>query len=206
MRVAAEITLSKEERRKLERWASARSTSVRLRERARIALMASEGMTNKAIAAVLGTDANKVGCWRSRVAKEGMSSIEKERPRGANHGGKDSNKQAELRSQVLEATTQSVPYRQRPPAGRVEGTHRPSHRCVRTVRCGPDTKRLLDSCAPIAADSRVHAAIGLPSSCSPSSPRSSAPPPASPDSCTSTSTATVGRRGSPGPPASPALA
>ena len=109
MRVAAEITLSNEEHRKLEKWASARSTSVRLRERARIVLMASEGMTNKAIAAELGTDANKVGRWRSRVAKEGMSSIEKERPRGANHGGKDSDKQAELRSQVLEATTQTIP-------------------------------------------------------------------------------------------------
>ena len=109
MRVAAEITLSKEEHRKLERWASARSTSVRLRERARIVLMACEGMTNKAIAAELGTDANKVGRWRSRVAKEGMSSIEKERPRGANHGGKDSNRQAELRSEVLEATTQTIP-------------------------------------------------------------------------------------------------
>ena len=109
MRVAAEISLSKEEHRKLERWASARSTSVRLRERARIVLMASEGMTNKAIAEELGTDANKVGRWRSRVAKEGMSSIEKERPRGANHGGKDSNKQAELRSQVLEATTRTKP-------------------------------------------------------------------------------------------------
>ena len=109
MRVAAEITLSKEEYRKLQRWASARSTSVRLRERARIVLMACEGMTNKAIAAELGTDANKVGRWRSRVAKEGMPSIEKERPRGANHGGKDSKSQAELRSQVLEATTQTIP-------------------------------------------------------------------------------------------------
>ena len=109
MRVAAEISLSKEEHRKLEKWASARSTSVRLRERARIVLMASQGMTNKAIAAELGTDANKVGRWRSRVAKEGMSSIEKERPRGANHGGKDSKSQAELRSQVLEATTQTIP-------------------------------------------------------------------------------------------------
>ena len=43
MRVAAEITLSKQEHRKLERWASARSATVRLRERARIVLMAAEG-------------------------------------------------------------------------------------------------------------------------------------------------------------------
>ena len=109
MRVAAEITLSKEEHRKLEKWASARSTPVRLRERARIVLMASKGMTNKTIAAELGTDANKVGRWRSRVAHEGVSCIEKERPRGANHGGKNSDQQAALRSQVLEATTQSMP-------------------------------------------------------------------------------------------------
>ena len=109
MRVAAEIVLSKEEHRRLEKWASARSTSMRLRERARIVLMAAEGMTNKAIAAELGVDANKVGRWRSRVAKEGVGSIEKERPRGANHGGKNSNEQAELRSQVIEATTQTTP-------------------------------------------------------------------------------------------------
>ena len=109
MRVAAEIALSKEEHRRLEKWASARSTSMRLRERARIVLMAAEGMTNKAIAAELGVDANKVGRWRSRVAKEGVGSIEKERPRGANHGGKNSNEQAELRSQVIEATTQTTP-------------------------------------------------------------------------------------------------
>ena len=38
-----------------------------------------------------------------------MSSIEKERPRGANHGGKNSKKQAELRSRVIEATTQTTP-------------------------------------------------------------------------------------------------
>ena len=109
MRVAPEITLSEEEHRRLEKWASARSTSVRLRERARFVLMASEGMTDKATAEEPGTDANKVGRWRSRVAKEGMLCIEKERLRGVNHGGKDSNMQAELRSQVLEATTQTVP-------------------------------------------------------------------------------------------------
>lgn len=109
MRVAPAITLSKEEHRTLQRWASARSASVRLRERARIVLMAARGMTNKAIAAALGTDANKVGRWRTRVAKEGMACIGKERPRGANHGGKDSGRQTALRSRVIKATTQSVP-------------------------------------------------------------------------------------------------
>ena len=109
MRVAARIVLSKEEQKNLEKWASARSTSVRLRERARIVLMAAEGMTNKAIAAQLGIDTNKVGRWRSRVATEGSACIAKERPRGANHGGKNTEAQAQLRSKVIEATTQTTP-------------------------------------------------------------------------------------------------
>ena len=71
--------------------------------------MAAEGMTNKAIAAELGVDANKVRRWRCRVAKEGVGSIDKERPRRANHGGKNSTEQAELCSKVIEATTQTTP-------------------------------------------------------------------------------------------------
>ena len=66
-------------------------------------LMAAEGKTNKAIAAELGVDENKVGRWRSRVAREGTGAIEKERPRGgANQGGKDTEEQARLRSRVIE--------------------------------------------------------------------------------------------------------
>ena len=64
MRVAEEISLSEEEHRKLEKWASTRCTSVRVRERARIVLVAADVMTNKAIAAQLSVDANKVGRWR----------------------------------------------------------------------------------------------------------------------------------------------
>ena len=109
MRVAAPIALSGEDRRKLDKWASSRSTPVRLRERSRIVLMAAEGMANKDIAVELSIDANKVGRWRTRYAKEGPSAIEKERPRGANHGGKDTRAQAALRARVIEATTQTVP-------------------------------------------------------------------------------------------------
>ena len=109
MRVAPRIVLSKQEKRTLEKWASTRSTSVRKRERACIVLMAAEGMTNKAIAVQLGMDTNKVGRWRSRVAAEGTACIGKERPRGANHGGKNTEAQAQLRSKVIEATTQTTP-------------------------------------------------------------------------------------------------
>ena len=105
MRVAAEVRLSKEARRKLEKWATRRSTSVRLRERSRIVLMAGEGLTNKEIAAELGQDRNKVGRWRKRYAQGGWKAIERERARG----GKDSGEQARLRSKIVEATTQTTP-------------------------------------------------------------------------------------------------
>ena len=109
MRVAPRIELSNEDRIRLEKWARARSVPVRLRERAQMVLLAAGGMTNKAIAAELGVDVTKVGRWRRRVAAEGASTIEKERPRGGNHGGKDSRAQAQMRSRVLEATTQTTP-------------------------------------------------------------------------------------------------
>ena len=109
MRVAAEIVLPGKERKQLEKWSSSRSAPVRLRERSRIVLLAADGLTNKEIAVELGTDANKVGRWRRRYADAGLAGIEKERPRGGNHGGKDSKEQAKLRAQVIEATTQETP-------------------------------------------------------------------------------------------------
>ena len=50
-------------------------------------------MTNTAIARKLGTYTDKVGRWRRRYADEG---IEKERPRGGNHGGRCPKAQAAL--------------------------------------------------------------------------------------------------------------
>ena len=109
MRVAVKIELSEADRKRLERWSRSRSVAVRLRERSRMVLMAADGMTNKAIAADLGTDQNKVGRWRRRFADEGLDGIAKERPRGGNHGGKCSKAQAKLRSEVIRLTTQTDP-------------------------------------------------------------------------------------------------
>ena len=109
MRIAAKLELTNKERAQLKKWASARSTSVRRRERAQIVLLSAQGLMNKEIASELGLAVSKVGRWRARVAAEGVSSIEKERPRGANHGGKNSAAQAVLRSKVIEATTQTSP-------------------------------------------------------------------------------------------------
>ncbi len=109
MRVAVKIELSEAERKRLERWSRSRSATVRLRERSRIVLMAADGVMNKAIAETMGIDQNKVGRWRRRFAEERLEGIEKERPRGGNHGGKCSKAQAALRSEVIRRTTQTDP-------------------------------------------------------------------------------------------------
>ena len=82
---------------------------MRLRERSRIVLMASEGKTNRAIAEELRTHTDKVGRWRRRYADEGLKGIEKERPRGGNHGGKCPKAQAALRAEIIRRTTQARP-------------------------------------------------------------------------------------------------
>ena len=109
MRVAVKIDLSDADRQRLERLSRSRSAAVRLRERSQIVLMAAGGMTNKEIAEALGTDQNKVGRWRRRFADDGLDGIAKERPRGGNHGGKSTEAQAELRSEVIRLTTQTDP-------------------------------------------------------------------------------------------------
>ena len=80
MRKAVEIKLAEGDGEVLERWSRSRSATVRLRERSRIVLMASEGMTNRAIAEELRTHMDKVARWRWRYADEGLKGIEKERP------------------------------------------------------------------------------------------------------------------------------
>ena len=109
MRAAPRIEVPEGDREKLERWSSSRSVPVRLRERSLIVLKASEGMTNKEIAAELGAEANKVGRWRRRYADEGLSGIEKERARGGNQGGRSDAERAALRSRIVEATTTRLP-------------------------------------------------------------------------------------------------
>ena len=53
MRFAAAVTLNSEQRQALERMARARSMPARLVERARIVLLAADGLQNKQIAATL---------------------------------------------------------------------------------------------------------------------------------------------------------
>ena len=103
------INLSPADKKRLENNLRSRRTSVRLRERSQIILLAAESVPNYLIAEQLNIDINTVGRWRNRFAEEGYIAIEKDRPRGANHGGKDSAKQAKLRSLIIKKTTQEKP-------------------------------------------------------------------------------------------------
>ena len=66
VRVAPTIELSQEDEVELVRLAHSRLSSVRLAERARIVLLAAQGLQNVQIAQELGVDRITAGRWRQR--------------------------------------------------------------------------------------------------------------------------------------------
>ena len=82
MKRAREISLTDEERQTLRRWSRGRSTPARLVLRAKIVLLAAEGMMNKDIAIELTTAPKTVSLWRTRFADHRLPGIEKDAPRG----------------------------------------------------------------------------------------------------------------------------
>ena len=83
-RVAAvTIELSSDERRELEERTRRRKTQQGLARRARIVLLASEGLQNKVIAERLETDPNTVGKWRRRFAERRLDGLHDEPRPGA---------------------------------------------------------------------------------------------------------------------------
>ena len=103
------ITLSTKDQKQLEKNVKSRTTSVRLLERSKIILLAAQDMPNYKIAEELDVEVNKVGRWRNRFADKGLPGIEKDLPRGANHGGKNTEEQARPRSRIIKITTQEKP-------------------------------------------------------------------------------------------------
>lgn len=109
MPAQVEITLSPEESRQLSRNIRSGKTPVRLVERSRIVLLAAKNIPNYKIAETLQIDVNKVGRWRNRFVHRRLGGIEKDLPRGGNHGGKNSAAQRKLRSRIIKMTTQEKP-------------------------------------------------------------------------------------------------
>ena len=74
-RVAVAIDLSVAERRELDDLARRRRTAQGLARRARIVLLAAEGLDNKTIAAELGAAKDTVGIWRRRFAERRLEGL-----------------------------------------------------------------------------------------------------------------------------------
>src|SRR5208337_5293276 len=81
MRIAAAVALSPEQRQALERMARARSLPARVVERARVVLLAADGLENKQIARRMRMTPEKAARWRSRFLEGGIAALEKDAPR-----------------------------------------------------------------------------------------------------------------------------
>lgn len=102
MRVAREIQLSCAERSELQRLARSATTSVRLSVRARIVLLAEQGLENRQIAQQVGVGRVQVSRWRERYAEGGLAAIERDLPRGGRPSQIDA-------AEIVRRTTQTTP-------------------------------------------------------------------------------------------------
>lgn len=110
MRIAPVIELSEVQRVTLRKWARSRKTELRLVQRAKIVLLAADGLSNQEIARQLGTDPGTVGRWRRRFAAGGLEAIQKEAP------GRGRAPSPELVSRILKTLSSSMsPVRRRFP-------------------------------------------------------------------------------------------
>ena len=146
MRVATTITLSAADKKTLTKNTRSRSVSVRLAERSHIVLLSAAGLENKVIAHRLQIPPNKVGKWRNRFVEGGLAAISKDKPRGANHGGQDTRKQARLRKKIIQTTTQAKPdnathWSTRTLADALHTTHSFVHRVWQSVGLKPHLEK-----------------------------------------------------------------
>jgi transposase len=81
MRVAETIELDAQTERALWILSKRRRVEARLRQRARIVLLAAKGMQNKVIAVAVGLDRRQVALWRSRFLDGGIDALRKDAPR-----------------------------------------------------------------------------------------------------------------------------
>src|SRR6201747_3013508 len=80
--VATPIALTPEERQVLEALASSRTAEARMRDRARVGLMASTSMASRAIAREVGCTPGTVSKWRVRYASQRMAGLSETGDRG----------------------------------------------------------------------------------------------------------------------------
>jgi transposase len=76
------LPMTLEQKRTLEAWVRARNTLQKVALRARICLLASEGMANHAVAKKLQTSRPTVMLWRKRFEQQGVWGLSEEAPKG----------------------------------------------------------------------------------------------------------------------------
>jgi transposase len=105
MRVARPVTLTPEQQNLLQAAAEGRRVSVRLAERARIVLLAAQGLQDKQIGARLGIDRLTAAHWRKCYLEQGYEGLAKDAPRS----GRPRTVTARKVQQIVQRTTQSKP-------------------------------------------------------------------------------------------------
>jgi transposase len=103
------IELTEQERNEFQRLCRSGKTSVRIKERLSVVLLADEGLTNTEIAELAPMNAHSVGRWRNRYIEGGFDAIAKNRARGATMNGSRSASHARLRQRIIEITTTEKP-------------------------------------------------------------------------------------------------
>lgn len=76
MKIAKPIVLNKHDLQTLNTWANSTTIEARIKERAKIILLAYEGKTNKEIAQYMHTREATIGKWRSRFIQSGLSGLD----------------------------------------------------------------------------------------------------------------------------------
>jgi len=99
------LEVSSEARRTLEGWVGARTSPQRIVMRARIVLLASQGMANRRIAREVGTSRPTVVLWRNRFVAGGVAGLVEDAP---GRGRPVSVSPAKVR-RIVKATTQTRP-------------------------------------------------------------------------------------------------
>jgi transposase len=102
MRQAAVIPLTDEQRLELERRVRSQTLDVRSARRARIVLLAAEGVGNHEIARRLEISRGQVIAWRNRFAQGGLVAIEADLPRSGRKPCIDA-------AEIVRVTTQTTP-------------------------------------------------------------------------------------------------
>ena len=102
---AQALSLTEEDRQVLERWVRAHTTSQQVVKRARVILLAAEGMSNSDIAQEVGFSRPTVIEWRKRFVSEGVKTLTKIRP---GRGAKPKINKEKIQ-QIVEATLHTKP-------------------------------------------------------------------------------------------------